>query len=230
MRLRVIDLETSGLDPAAGAEIIEIGWTDVDFTRGQPPIIGSPTARLFGCSAPCPADNIAVHHIKPRQLEGLPAFCGDDLAQLQDGADVLVAHSSAFESVFLPAERPWICTLKAASRLWPEAPAFSNQTLRYWLGYGDLPDELAMPPHRAGPDSYVTAHILVRVLELAGVRDLITWTGEPRVLPRCPIGKDRGKPWAEVDAGFLKWILSKSDMEADTVWNARRELERRSHG
>ena len=88
------------------------------------------------------------------------------------------------------------------------------------------------PAHRAGPDAYVTAHILKAILE-AGVssRDLVAWTKEPRVLPTCPIGAEwRGKPWAEVDAGFLNWMLKNATMEEDLKWNARRELERRRTG
>lgn len=53
------------------------------------------------------------------------------------------------------------------------------------------------------------------------------WTSEPRLLPRCPIGNQRGKLWKDVDYSFLSWILSKSDMDPDIRWNARRERDRR---
>ena len=48
----------------------------------------------------------------------------------------------------------------------------SNQVLRYWLGLR-LDADLAMPPHRAGPDAYVTAHLLLRMMALASVEQMI---------------------------------------------------------
>ena len=53
---------------------------------------------------------------------------------------------------------------------------------------------------------------------------------EPRLLPKCPIGKFRGQPWSEVEAGFLGWMLRQESMEEDLKWNARREIARRSEG
>jgi hypothetical protein len=50
---------------------------------------------------------------------------------------------------------------------------------------------------------------------------MIAWTKEPKLLPTCPIGKFRGKPWPEVEAGFLGWMLRQPDMEEDLKWNAR---------
>ena len=137
-----------------------------------------------------------------------------------------------FEARFLGEHGlPVICTYKAALRVWPDAPGHSNSVLRYWLedqGLLSLDHDTAMPPHRAGPDAYVTAHIL-KALFAAGAtgKEMVAWTREPRLLPTCPIGKFRGKPWAEVDAGFLDWMLGQASMEADLKWNARRELERR---
>jgi exodeoxyribonuclease X len=59
-------------------------------------------------------------------------------------------------------------------------------------------------------------------------REMIAWTKEPRLLPTCPIGKFRGKPWPEVEAGFLGWMLRQPTMEADLKWNAEREIARRA--
>ena len=98
--------------------------------------------------------------------------------------------------------------------------------LRYWLGL-DLDDAQAMPPHRARPDAYVTAHILCALLNVASLEDMISWTSEPRAMAACPIGKHKGKPWAEIDRGYLTWMVG-SDMKDDLKWNAQRELDRRA--
>jgi exodeoxyribonuclease X len=57
--------------------------------------------------------------------------------------------------------------------------------------------------------------------------DLWRWTQLPRLLPRCTIGKFRGKPWAEVEGGFLEWMTRQGDMDEDLKWNASNELARR---
>lgn len=59
-------------------------------------------------------------------------------------------------------------------------------------------------------------------------KDMVTWTKEPKLLPKCTIGKFRGKPWHEVEEGFLGWMLKQVDMDADLKWNAARELKRRT--
>ena len=92
----------------------------------------------------------------PRLEEVLPIYMDADRAA---GVDVFVAHKWAFEAQWLEdylQGRPAICTYKAALRLWPEAPGYSNQVLRYWLRPKDLNPAVASPPHRALPDAYVT--------------------------------------------------------------------------
>ena len=91
-----------------------------------------------------------------------------------------------------------------------------------------LDDDLAQPAHRAGPDAYATAHLLAAELRLATVKDLIQWTTEPKLLPTLLIGKQRGARWADVEEGFLRWMLRQDGMEVDLRWNAERELKRRA--
>lgn len=124
---------------------------------------------------------------------------------------------------------PWICTYKVALRLWPDAPKHSNQVLRYWLGL-DLDAVQAMPPHRAGPDAWVTAHLLLRMLEQATVTQMIGWTVEPKQLPVLPFGKHRGLKWADLPDDYLQWLVRQADMDPDVLWCARQETERRGSG
>jgi exodeoxyribonuclease X len=234
----VIDLETTGLAPPAS--VVEIGWTRVYLdTETKAVEVSPPQSRLFSPAEPQTPEVVAVHHLTDEMLKGYERCTDDDLIAVatEDAPQFIVAANSAFETQWFTPEilkqadgrMPHIiCTVKAAARLHPEAESHSNQAMRYRLGL-DLPDELAMPPHRAGPDSYVTAHILATFIR-RGVRvsDLVRWTFEPKLMTRCPIGKEwRGKPWADVDAGFLDWILRQQDMEADIAHWARIELERR---
>lgn len=230
-RIRVIDFETTGMEPPA--QVCEVGVCDLDMIEGVW-TVGAPRAFLCGVNA-MPPEVRAVHHITLAECTGRAPFSPAGLwdANRDDRAAILAAHNMDFEQKFFggEAQTPLLCTLKAALRVWPDAPAHSNSTLRYWLedqGKLSLDHATAMPPHRAGPDAYVTAHILKALLE-AGVtgREMVAWTHEPRLLPTCPIGKFRGQPWAQVEAGFLSWMLNQASMEEDLKWNARRELERR---
>lgn len=234
----VIDLETTGLEPPA--EVIEIGWTKLFFdTETKAVEISAPQSRLFSPSKPLTPENIAVHHLTDEMLKGYERCTDEDLASVarEDSPQFLVAANCAFEKQWFPPHLTqkndrvphWLCTIKAAARLHPEAESHSNQAMRYRLGL-DLPEALAMPPHRAGPDSYVTAHILGEFLK-RGVRvsDMVRWQMEPRWMTKCPIGKKwRGKPWAEVDESFLSWMLNQSDMDQDAQHWARIELARRN--
>ena len=146
----------------------------------------------------------------------------------------IAAHNAEFETKFFASPLPVICTYKSALRIWPDAPSHSNGALRYWLqDQGKIaPDhELTQPSHRAGPDAYVTAHILLALFDAGATgKDMVAWTKEPRLLPRCPLGKFRGQPWSEVEAGFLGWMLRQPTMEEHLKWNAAREIERRANG
>ncbi len=231
MKLRVIDIETTGSGP--GAEIVEIGHVDV-LVDGGPAHLAPPQTRLYRPERGVPPEIIAVHHLTPGMLANEPVCSSAEISAfiLGDGApDVLVAHNCDFERGFISDAHtgglPWICTYKAALRVWPEAPRHSNQVLRYWRNH-DLDPALAMPPHRAGPDAWVTAHILTDLLAAAGVEDLVRWTQEPRLLPRIPFGKHRGAAWTDAPADYLQWMVRQNDMDPDTVWNARHELERRA--
>ena len=232
MRLRVIDIETTGTAPPA--EIVEFGRVDVVDACGTWRV-GPPMARLYRPVHGIPPETMAVHHITQEMMGPETPICTDEKLR-QDvwagGApDVLVAHNCDFERLFIPEAiteaLPWICTYKAALRAWPEAPRHSNQVLRYWRAL-DLDAALAMPPHRAAPDAYVTAHILGELLTVATVEQMVAWTREPKLLPAIPFGKHRGAGWGEPPTDYLEWVSRQGDMDADVVWNARRELARRS--
>jgi exodeoxyribonuclease X len=230
MRLRVVDLETTGGD--RNSEIIEVGFVDVvrdgDGWRALPPV-----TRLFRPKGEISVHAMAVHHLTPEDFCDADPHC-DEYAlreMFAEPADVMVAHSARFERAFIADTAtgglPWICTVRSAKAVWPQAPGHSNQVLRYWRGLR-LDPALANPAHRAGPDAWVTAHLLLDLLKEASVEQMIEWTREPRRLERIPFGKHRGKPWAEPPDDYLRWMASQLDMDVDVVAAARQELERRA--
>ena len=224
VKVRVIDWETTGFEPPA--EICEVGYCDVDVTAKT---VGTHVSWLSGISTPMPPETRAVHHISAQDCESMPPFDPDTV----DADDVwgFAAHNAEFECKFFQTVKPMICTYKAALRIWPDAPGHSNGVLFYWLLDQGLikPDlRVSQPFHRAGPDAYVTGWLLVALLNAGATgAQLVAWTKEPKLLPKCTIGKFRGVAWPDVDAGFLGWMLKQVDMDSDLKWNAAREIKRR---
>lgn len=233
MKIRVVDFETNGIAPPA--EVIEVGFSDVVKTDlGWH--VGRPASRLCGCNGPVTCETRAVHHIAPAELKYCEPFYSQPFVvdARTAGAVAIAAHHADFEGKWLGpvlGDMPMICTYKGALRVFPDAPAHGNQLLRYWLeeqGLSAVDPVIGSPAHRAGPDAFATAHLLAVLLSKASVEDLIAWTKEPAALTRIPIGKQRGAKWADVDGGFLGWMLRQPDMDRDLVWNAQREINRRN--
>lgn len=242
MRLIIADIETTGLDPAEGAEIIELGL--VILNDGEPDAM-TRAARPFALEAehsvlvrptrPIPAEMSAVHHIIDEDVrDGVAAAGALGLLELYDG--YLVAHNAAFEQRFLDpsAARQWLCTFKAAKRLWEGLPKYSNQALRYSLGLVRLPqfgwdrDQLNNA-HRALPDARVTAGIVECVLHQTDVATAVRWCTEPEWMPRIGFGAHRGRLWADLPLDYLQWIDGQQNFNnVDAQYWARQELDRRS--
>lgn len=220
--IRVLDFETTGLPPDAA--ICEAGWYDLD-PSGEPWLDGAASS-LINPGRPMPPEASAVHHLIDEDVDHAPSK-EDVFQRLMDGADIFAAHSAAFEKAFFGGgDKPWICTLKAARRVWPEAPSHSNQALRYWLRL-PISRTAAEPAHRALPDAYVTAWLLHELLRAGtSLDDMIQWTKEPSLLPRVTFGKHRGKAWSELPLDYLDWLVGKSDMDEDTKFTARHWLRK----
>lgn len=224
--IRVIDFETTGTEPPA--EVCEVGICDLHLEERR---IAEPRTWMCGVKD-MPPDVRAVHHISLAECDGWDAFDADRM--FADPCNAIAAHNAEFETKFFTSPVPVICTYKAALRVWPDAPSHSNGALRYWLqDQGKIsPDHVkTQPAHRAGPDAYTTAHILLALFAAGATgKQMVAWAKEPRLLPTCPIGKFRGQPWSAVEDGFLGWMLRQPTMEDDLKWNAEREIARRAQG
>lgn len=225
--LRVLDFECTGLNPESD-KVIEVGYSDYNVETRT---ISDPVSWLCHADVISP-ENRAVHHITLSEIADVQPFSDEDRAEITGGISAIVAHNADFEVGFLGDPGvPVICTYKSALRVWPDAPSHANTALAYWLedqGLIEFDHAKIVPTHRAGPDAYVTAHIL-KALFAAGVtgKDMVAWTREPKLLPRITFGKHRGTDWKDAPASYLAWIVG-SDMDDDTKWNARREIERRT--
>lgn len=227
--IRVVDTETTGLkDPA---EMVEIGWTDLVLTRGGWVIDDGPNSLIVNPRMPIPFPAMAVHHITESDVVG--GISPDEARRLiTTGPDVLCAHNWAYDIRFIRTRMPAICTYKCALTLWPDLQSHGNGSIRYERGLC-LGDPRALPHHRAGPDTWVTAHILLDVLLEISVERAIEITENPVLLKKINFGKHEGKLFTDAPWDYLHWVVHKSDMPTDPekvneVFTARAELARRA--
>ena len=157
--LIVFDFETSGLKPAQGARIIEVGAVLVEnggirarFQRLINPgfAVSAFVTSFTGISNAMLRDAASSAEVLPEFCE----FCGDL---------PLVAHNARFDRAFLQAELARLgqsytnicaCSMLAARRILPDAPRYRLQVLADYCG-------LSMHGswHRALADAEVTAQL-----------------------------------------------------------------------
>lgn len=222
MIIRCIDFETTGIPSEDDAHaIVEIGWCDLTM---EPLFVDAPQSVLCNPGRPIPHEAMAVHHITDSDVadaDGHVSVLGDP--------DYFAAHNADYERQFLFIEKPVICTWKVALRLWPDASSHSLQFLRYHLGL-QTKGLLADPPHRAGPDAYLCALLLERIISEArcSLEDMCRWSSGPALLPRCPLTKHRGKKWDDVPSDYLDFIVFKSTgLDRHVVATAKYWLKQR---
>lgn len=131
MTIRVIDLETTGIDSTA--HVVEVGSVDL-FPDGS---IGKFQEYLVKPPCQIPAEARAVHHISDEDVaqaepwETICRLCFDRENCLDLVA--FAAHNARFDQLWLPPDLlsnlPLICTYKAAVRIWPDAPRHTKQVL-----------------------------------------------------------------------------------------------------
>lgn len=155
----VLDFETSGMSPAKGARVIEVGAVRLKEGRiidrfqslANPNVfLDDFITDLTGITNEmvCSAESIDV------VMENFSTFIGDDF---------LVAHNASFDQKFLEAEllhigcgRPLTfgCSMLVSRRVYPQAP---NHKLATLVNYKDLPTTGTY--HRALADAEMTAYL-----------------------------------------------------------------------
>lgn len=227
MFIAVIDTETTGdSETDQVCEIAVVGVTVGGVGRGRDQLI-KPT---------CSVSPVArgVHHITDEELECAPTMAAlmerrVSLLNIIRNADYVAGHYVDFDLRLLAqsgfeSAKPKVCTWICARHLWPDAPAYGNQALRYWLNL-DVP-RTKHPPHRAMTDALATAHLLSRMLQTKYVANLVELTVTPVLLTNVSFGKYRGQTWKDVrlkDRGYLSWLL-KQDFGPDEKHTAQHWL------
>jgi len=171
----VFDTETTGLEPAKGDEIIQIGATRVvaGKLRRQESF-----EQLVDPQRDLPAAGIAIHGIQPTMLRGqptittvLPAFH----AFAQD--TVLVAHNAAFDMRFLQLkeastglrfDQPVLDTLLLSAVVHPAQDSHRLEAIAERLGI------TVIGRHTALGDAMVTAEVFLKLVPLLAAMGIHT--------------------------------------------------------
>jgi DNA polymerase III epsilon subunit family exonuclease len=201
-RLIYMDVETTGLSPAMGDRIVEIGMIACQGCREQ-----VRWSQLINPQRDISPSAQAIHRIRPEDVADCPSFAqvAPKIAELLDGA-WLVAHNASFDVGFVAMElmlagvqaNPAGCldTCQLATAIW-ELPNYKLPTVARHLAI-DTPDL-----HRAEIDAEISSRILARI-----VSELGTWaTVRPEELVqlqrypiRWPPGSDLKLPEPIYDA------------------------------
>ncbi len=217
--LRVIDTETCGLQGG----IVEIA--SVDVIDGQ---IVNPMSDLVCPDRPISRQAMAVHRITEAMVRHQPPI--EETIGRYQGSAYYVAHNASFDRRMLPPmSGEWICTMKLARTLWPGLK-YGNQALRESLRLEVTPPA-GLHAHRALYDCYVTAALLIRIMETSGW-DALQMAEQMQGKQNgdtFPFGKYRGRKIADVakrDPGYLQWMLSNiPDLDAGLRSAMQRHLD-----
>jgi DNA polymerase-3 subunit epsilon len=159
------DLETTGLNPSEGDEVVSIAG--VRIVNGR--ILTTETfERLVNPGRPIPAASIQFHGITDEMVRGKPPFAMVLPAFHRFAADaVLVAHNAAFDVTFLyraaegtvSFDQPVVDTLLLSAYLYPNETVHSLDAIAARFGID------VVNRHSAIGDSLLTAAILLRLLD-----------------------------------------------------------------
>jgi DNA polymerase-3 subunit epsilon len=101
MRQIILDTETTGLDPALGHRIVEIGCLEI-VNRV---VTGNTMHVYLNPDRESDPEALAVHGLTTEFLSDKPRFAdiADDLVRFLDGAEIII-HNAAFDTKFINAE------------------------------------------------------------------------------------------------------------------------------
>lgn len=119
MREIIFDTETTGLSPAGGDRMVEIGCVEM-FNRVE---TGKSFHAYFNPGRPMPSEAEAVHGLSERFLSDKPEFherCEELLEFIADSP--MIAHNASFDFGFINHElsqcgRPLVCTSRMVDTL-----------------------------------------------------------------------------------------------------------------
>ena len=171
----VFDLETTGLDPDAGDEIVSIGaYRIVNCRVLQDEVFD----QLVNPQRSIPWESVQIHGLLPEMLENQPTITEvlPNLHRFSVGT-ILVAHNAAFDMRFLQLNEkrtglqfvnPVLDTLLLSAVVHPALEDHNLDAIAQRLGVN------IMARHTATGDALATAEILLKLLPLLAQKNIYT--------------------------------------------------------
>jgi DNA polymerase-3 subunit epsilon len=118
---------------------------------------------------------------------------------------------------------PYLDTLRLA-RLYGESPTNSLESLRQHFNIQ------AEGAHRAMSDVIVNIEVFKFLSgNFKTTQELVERLKKPIALKAMPLGKHKGRPFAEIPFEYLSWAANK-DFDQDLLFSIRSELKKRKKG
>lgn len=236
-RAIIFDAETNSKN---NPKVIETAYMYLDPQSLEPQC--EPVVQRFDPGAPLDFGAIAVHHILPQELVGLP---GSDSFSLPEDVGYVIGHKIGFDlgAIGNPKVKA-IDTLALAQKAWPDLDSHTQSALYYMIMFrrdGDVyaARDLVKNAHSAGTDIQICATILAE-LRLAyehhiealpdkiGVSNLsllesLHLISEAAKLPlKMTFGKHEGvAPW-NVPADYKAWYCGVAQPDPHLVMAMKR--------
>lgn len=175
LRFAVVDVETTGTAPARQDRVTEIAIVHVDGHA-----VTGCYESLVNPERTIPPAIVALTRITQQMVAEAPRFpqvASDVVSRLRER--IFVAHNASFDWRFVSHEvqraagviltGDTLCTVRLARALLPQLPRRSLDAVTRYFGI-DIEAR-----HRAAGDAVATAHVLVRLLQLAEERGASSW-------------------------------------------------------
>lgn len=231
--LKITDTETTSID--AKSDILEYGFAMYD--PGQEDWVTH--SQMFGTDQEIAIESSEKTMIIDEHVEGLPKFQDSeefiDNYVLGDNM-IFVAHNINFDKMIIKnsldragkynrpnIEADGICTMKLAKKLIPST-SYRQTYLRYLLKLDKVMKNktLANQPHRVDTDVYVTAYLLMHLVDVAIERDLIdldkdiapqlvSLNKQPTFIEKWPLGKHRDSDPRDIPTSYFEWAIMNAD-------------------
>ena len=240
--IRVIDVETTGLDPAIH-RVCEIACVDVVVNEEKLNSLvkverGEMWSSLVNPGHEIPPQASAIHNIIDEMVKDAPMM-PNLYPRIKAGPpDYFCAHNNRFDEKFVKVG-PWLDTYRIALWLWPSAPEHKLATLRYWLKLNlSSTQQMGIEgtltrgwsrSHTALWDAYVCAAVLRRAfMSGATIEQMVEVSSQPALLSKFHFGQHQGVPIEKVPSSYLDWVLKNFEREKeDERHTAFAELQRR---